>query len=397
MFVSGQRRLTWLGIALSALCFSLALLDMAVAVQARSALLGQAVAMSAIVVSLLYGSSVFLFTRLGAIRRLSAHQPADIAAIKAALVATGAPSVSILIPSYREEPRIVLQTVLSAALADYPNRRITVLLDDPPRDGMLANGTLVRTRALLSQLDAEFAGFAAFLSAERDAFTRQFAAGTADTVRETKRLAALHDRCAEWIDVHGAAFDDGSVSFGHADRLFLREVVGVPAMLLGGFWHGAGWTFLAWGALHGGLLLLNHSWRAVAARLGWPVPGSLGLVGAATTFLAVVAGWVLFRSADLGTALAMFRGMAGQGGAKAGSGIVGAAAALAMAGMLAVVWLAPNTMELSGYSTPVSATRPADRLRSLRPTPRLAVSCGLVLAASLVSLSHVGEFLYFRF
>ncbi len=39
-------------------------------------------------------------------------------------------------------------------------------------------------------------------------------------------------------------------------------------MLLGGLWHGAGWTFVAWGALHGALLILNHAWRVMSRRLG---------------------------------------------------------------------------------------------------------------------------------
>ena len=38
-------------------------------------------------------------------------------------------------------------------------------------------------------------------------------------------------------------------------------------MLLGGLWHGAAWTFVVWGALHGLYLLVNHAWNA-----RWPVP-----------------------------------------------------------------------------------------------------------------------------
>ena len=37
-------------------------------------------------------------------------------------------------------------------------------------------------------------------------------------------------------------------------------------MLLGGFWHGAGWTFVVWGALHGCYLAINHVWRAIRLR-----------------------------------------------------------------------------------------------------------------------------------
>ena len=38
-------------------------------------------------------------------------------------------------------------------------------------------------------------------------------------------------------------------------------------MLLGGLWHGAAWTYVLWGALHGAFLCVNHAWRALTHRL----------------------------------------------------------------------------------------------------------------------------------
>ena len=63
----------------------------------------------------------------------------------------------------------------------------------------------------------------------------------------------------------------------------------ITTMLLGGLWHGASWTFVAWGGYHGGLLALE---RALGDSWG-RVPRRLRQV---TTFVLVVAGWVLFRS-----------------------------------------------------------------------------------------------------
>ncbi|HZZ92503.1 MAG TPA: MBOAT family protein [Usitatibacter sp.] len=80
-------------------------------------------------------------------------------------------------------------------------------------------------------------------------------------------------------------------------------------MVLGGLWHGASWTFVAWGALHGAYLVVNHGWRALRERLG--LPALPFVVGITVTFTCVVVAWVPFRAADFATALRMLEGMAG--------------------------------------------------------------------------------------
>ncbi len=77
-------------------------------------------------------------------------------------------------------------------------------------------------------------------------------------------------------------------------------------MLLGGLWHGANWTFVAWGAWHGLLLAGHKLWRgglersAAAVRVSTTVP--YRVVAAALTLLTVMIGWVLFRSPTFLTA-----------------------------------------------------------------------------------------------
>jgi D-alanyl-lipoteichoic acid acyltransferase DltB (MBOAT superfamily) len=87
-------------------------------------------------------------------------------------------------------------------------------------------------------------------------------------------------------------------------------------MLLGGLWHGAGWTYVIWGAYHGVLLIANHAWRRGAAVPMPVVPAR------ALTFLAVVAGWVVFRAPDTGKALTLLGNMVGLAGASASSPLV---------------------------------------------------------------------------
>ena len=70
-------------------------------------------------------------------------------------------------------------------------------------------------------------------------------------------------------------------------------------MLLGGLWHGANWTFLVWGGLHGIYLGINHWWQHAKPLKLPPLAARL------LTFLAVVVAWVFFRAADVSTALSM--------------------------------------------------------------------------------------------
>ena len=84
-------------------------------------------------------------------------------------------------------------------------------------------------------------------------------------------------------------------------------------MLLGGLWHGAGWTFVLWGAMHGSFLVINHLWQGVCNRLQIQTDfGRIGkLAGAALTFMAVVSAWVVFRADNLPQALTLLQAMCG--------------------------------------------------------------------------------------
>lgn len=92
-----------------------------------------------------------------------------------------------------------------------------------------------------------------------------------------------------------------------------RYVNLMTTMLLGGLWHGAGWTFVVWGALHGVYLTINHLWRHIVAEsFSRRIPGWLRtLAGGTLTFIAVVAAWVLFRANNMAQALAILKAMFG--------------------------------------------------------------------------------------
>ncbi len=81
----------------------------------------------------------------------------------------------------------------------------------------------------------------------------------------------------------------------------------IITMLLGGLWHGAGWTFVIWGGLQGLYLSINHGWR----KLNISLPQWLAWM---ITFLAVILGWVMFRAQNLSEAMEMIQAMIGMKG-----------------------------------------------------------------------------------
>ena len=94
----------------------------------------------------------------------------------------------------------------------------------------------------------------------------------------------------------------------------LRRYANLMAtMLLGGLWHGAGWTFVLWGALHGIYLTVNHLWHEwfpeKSAR--WLPSWLSNFTGGLLTFVTVVAAWAVFRSSDIAQSAVMLKAMFG--------------------------------------------------------------------------------------
>jgi len=196
-------------------------------------------------------------------------------------------------------------------------------------------------------------------------------------------------------------------------------------MLLGGLWHGAGWTFVIWGALHGTYLIINHAWQALCRRVGhgFGLDTAAGRVFARLlTFVAVVVGWVFFRAEDLDAALLMLQAMAGAAPLDLSATLAGVVAQsdlvrwLDLGGvtlpplavplllevlLLAIVMLVPNTQQLMWpYYEGLDAERVAGpRPSRLRWAPRPAWLGVMVLGGTwaLLGLSSVSEFLYFQF
>jgi len=167
-------------------------------------------------------------------------------------------------------------------------------------------------------------------------------------------------------------------------RVLLNLLV---TFVLGGLWHGAAWTFVCWGAVHGLGLCCLRVW----SRAGYALPR---VAAWAVTFLFVTASWVFFRANSLDDAFAMLRAMAGRpaatipGNAMSFEPIIdaliaqGPGAALAFAAGIALVFRRRNSNAL---------------VREISASPMPAFFTAAALVASVLQLAKVAPFLYFNF
>jgi len=184
-------------------------------------------------------------------------------------------------------------------------------------------------------------------------------------------------------------------------------------MLLGGLWHGAGWTYVIWGGLHGLYLVANHLWQRLCGL--HPVFKRLlpRWAAYALTFIAVVFAWVFFRAENLSSALLMVKAMLGVGASpvlEAGPSLRDTLFAndlfrkpeavlnwFIICGF--ITWLMPNTAQLMAAYRPVIElyqTHSVIRLK-WRPTLRWALIISLLALWALQSMNRISEFLYFQF
>ena len=169
--------------------------------------------------------------------------------------------------------------------------------------------------------------------------------------------------------------------------------------LIGGLWHGAAWTFVIWGALHGGAIVLHRIWKDLGLRMwGW--------LGWFITFNFVNVAWVFFRAKDFTSVEKVLGGMVGASGvmlpeklaAKLGflgnygvefgaswlgaAGLSGIKDLLIIAGMVVFVVMMKNSQEWG---------------EKLKPNLFMQIAIAFVLSLGILSLSEVSEFLYFQF
>ena len=204
-------------------------------------------------------------------------------------------------------------------------------------------------------------------------------------------------------------------------------------MLIGGLWHGAGWTFVMWGALHGFYLIVNHFWHSLRRMFGHDLEKtSMAGRGAARmlTLIAVMIGWAFFRAESFEGALNVVLAMGGANGISLPTGMAGLAgtfkpwlaehgvyfnglvphdfsewkgAAPALLIALSIALYFPNTLDIMAKYRPTVSShaqgpkRPDLAILEFQISLRWAIFTALLLYLSVGRMSQVSEFLYFQF
>jgi D-alanyl-lipoteichoic acid acyltransferase DltB (MBOAT superfamily) len=212
---------------------------------------------------------------------------------------------------------------------------------------------------------------------------------------------------------------------------FLQLIAGptILTMFVSGVWHGAGYTFVLWGLLHGAYLAVNHAWRVTGARL-WKDKDRyervMKPVGWAITFVAVAIAMVLFKAPTVAAAGEILPGLVGLHGVAVPQSIYGhlgplrdafgslliASASLSarelasmaawIVGLLAIVLLMPNSLEiLARYESALGFRRCPQGLLARwlewRPTLLWAAATTTMAVLSVYLLGGRSEFVYWQF
>jgi alginate O-acetyltransferase complex protein AlgI len=205
-------------------------------------------------------------------------------------------------------------------------------------------------------------------------------------------------------------------------------------MFIGGLWHGAGWNFAVWGALHGCYLMTNLAWMKYTKLWSVPIPESIKKFMAwGITFTAVVIGWVFFRATSFDSSITILQGMSGMNGISIPNGIIvrlgflqetfktlGITAHLGGGSNFTYTWLwilvvlplvliLPTTQDLFYKVRGSLSSKNYDKNSTFWPfynklsliywkdNKFWAVIISFALVFGLLTLSQVSEFLYFQF
>ena len=184
-------------------------------------------------------------------------------------------------------------------------------------------------------------------------------------------------------------------------------------MLIGGLWHGASWTFVLWGGLHGFFLMVNHGLEKIflnGREISNPVLKLSGQWSARIiTFIAVIFAWVVFRAHSLDEVAILWKGMVGGNGFSTSFSQIFAIVQfnrwswILFLLLLIVCWFFPNSQEIMRNYSPAIDFKEKRNTNILHRVilwkPSLLCLCiiGIIAVLSFDMMENVKVFLYYQF
>ncbi|MFK7852956.1 MAG: MBOAT family protein [Granulosicoccus sp.] len=183
-------------------------------------------------------------------------------------------------------------------------------------------------------------------------------------------------------------------------------------MLLGGLWHGAGWTFIIWGAMHAAFIMINQAWRSFKPIHSSGAPRNLlnRSISQLLTLLCVVVAWVVFRAESGDAAWSMLRSMSGINGIALPAqlqsvlGSLPGLSSLSIVGfgrlfhnelvqpLSACLWIFGTGLIALGFPNTQQLIN-----EKWKPNGLWALLISILMLYSLLHLTQISEFLYFQF
>ncbi|WCT75355.1 MBOAT family protein [Sphingomonas naphthae] len=197
------------------------------------------------------------------------------------------------------------------------------------------------------------------------------------------RAASLQDFWRRWhISLSSWLRDYLYIPLGGNRKGFARQCVNLfLTMVIGGFWHGAKWTFVVWGAIHGIVLVIERlAARALDADDGDLMPRWLGVI---VTFHVVLVAWIFFRAESFAGAMDYLAGLAGS---------------TATSAVVTPLGVALILFGLAIHFTPRHLAQGVATQALRLPAPALGLAAGaLILVIDAMRYEGVAPFIYYQF
>ncbi len=180
------------------------------------------------IVFMVYSTLLYQICLLGYYKRREKHVPVSREILETIYSRIDAPTLSVLVPSYKEERTVIWQTLISAALAEYPGKNVVLLIDDPYHAKALEDMLkLEDTRLIPAELQTLFDAQAKRFNMEHELFLQRQNTQAIHTGIELNRLSMLYEEVAEWLEKLALDFMAGRTleALPYADRFFVDSII----------------------------------------------------------------------------------------------------------------------------------------------------------------------------